>query len=65
MYSLSLVDACGSEAEAMEQIVRILDGADLPSSGLFEVTSQVAGQSVVVRGVVVDGVTRVGTAFTR
>lgn len=49
----------------MEQIVRSLDGADLPCSGLFEVTSQVAGRSVVVRGVVVDGVTRIGTAFTR
>ena len=59
-----LVDAYGSEAGAMEQIVRSLDGAGLPSSGIFQVTTQVGGQSVVVRGAVVDGVARIGTAFT-
>lgn len=47
----------------MEQIVRSLGGAGLPSSGLFEVTTQVGGQSVV-RGAVADGVARIGTAFT-
>lgn len=59
-----LVETYGSEAGAMEQIVRSLDGAGLPSSGIFEVTTQVGGQSVVVRGAVVDGVARIGTAFT-
>ena len=48
----------------MEQIVRRLDGAGLLSSGIFEVTTQVGGQSVVVRGAVVNGVARSGTAFT-
>lgn len=60
-----LVKIYGSETGAMERIVRSLDGAALPSSGLFEVTTQVGGQSVVIRGAVVDGVPRVGTAFTR
>ena len=59
-----LVETHGSEAGAMEQIVRSLDGAGLPSSGIFGVTTQVGGQSVVVRGAVVDGVARIGTAFT-
>jgi len=59
-----LVETYGSEAGAMEQIVRSLDRAALPRSGLFEVTTQVGGQGVVVRGAVVDGVARIGTAFT-
>jgi hypothetical protein len=59
-----LVETYGSEAGAMEQIVRSLDGAGLPSSGLFEVTTQVGGQSVIVRGAVVNRVARIGTAFT-
>ena len=59
-----LVETYGSEEAAMEQIVRSLDGVALPSSGTFEVTTQVAGQSVVIRGAVVDGVARIGTAFT-
>jgi hypothetical protein len=59
-----LVETYGSKAGAMEQIVRSLDGAALPSSGLFVVTTRVGGQGVVVRGAVVDGVPRVGTVFT-
>lgn len=59
-----LVETYGSEAGAMEQKVRRLDGAGLLSSGVFEVTTQVGGQSVVVRGAVVNGVARIGTAFT-
>ena len=59
-----LVETYGSEASAMEQIVRSLNGADLPRSGLFEVTTRVGGQGVVVRGSIVDGVVRIGTAFT-
>ncbi|HKY41320.1 MAG TPA: hypothetical protein VJN18_35550 [Polyangiaceae bacterium] len=31
--------------------------------GVFETTVQVAGQNVTVRGAVVDGAARVGTAF--
>lgn len=59
-----LVETYGSEAGVVEQIVRSLNGAGLPSSGIFEVTTRVGGQSVVVRGAVVDGVARIGTAFT-
>lgn len=59
-----LVESYGSEAGAMEQIARSIGGAGLPRSGLFEVMRQVGGQSVVVRGAVVDGVVRIGTAFT-
>jgi hypothetical protein len=35
-----------------------------PSSGVFERQVVVGGQVVIVRGAVVDGVTKIGTAFT-
>lgn len=49
----------------MEQIVRSLAGSDLPTHGLFEFTTRVGNQNVVIRGAIVDGVPRIGTAFTR
>ncbi|NIJ03423.1 RHS repeat-associated protein [Paenarthrobacter ilicis] len=59
-----LVTSYGSREEAMEQIVRNLNGPDLPTSGEFQVNRLVGGQTVVIRGAVVDGVPRIGTAFT-
>jgi hypothetical protein len=35
-----------------------------PASGVFEVRTTIAGQTVVVRGAVVNGVVKIGTAFT-
>jgi hypothetical protein len=35
-----------------------------PQAGRFEQQIIVGGQSVVVRGAVVDGVVKIGTAFT-
>lgn len=35
-----------------------------PESGTFEVTTEIGGQDVVVRGAVVNGVAKIGTAFT-
>ncbi|MGL5830214.1 MAG: hypothetical protein ACRC0L_11685, partial [Angustibacter sp.] len=59
-----LVTRYGSREDAMEQIVRGLSGPDLPSAGRFEVNRVVGGQDVVIRGAVVDGTPRIGTAFT-
>ena len=35
-----------------------------PTSGVFELTSTIGGQTVVIRGAVVDGIVKLGTAFT-
>lgn len=59
-----LVTKYGTREDAMEQIVRSLNGPDLPGVGRFEVNRVVGGQDVVIRGAVVDGVPRIGTAFT-
>jgi hypothetical protein len=32
--------------------------------GEFVVTRQLSGQTIVIRGVVIDGVPKIGTAFT-
>ena len=58
-----LIRQFGSREAAMEQIVRSI-GGPLPQSGRFEIAQNVGGQSVVIRGAVVDGVPRIGTAFT-
>lgn len=57
-----LVQKFGSQEAAMEQIVRNL--GSLPKSGPFEVTRQIGGQSVTIRGAVTDGVPKIGTVFT-
>jgi len=35
-----------------------------PASGTFQIPVTISGQTVVVRGAVVDGVVKLGTAFT-
>lgn len=57
----SLVSQFGSREAVMEQFVRNI-GPVLPR-GTFEVTRTIGGQSVVIRGAVVNGVPRIGTAF--
>lgn len=58
-----LVQQYGSREAAMEQIVRSI-GGPLPQAGRFEMAQSIGGQTVVIRGAVVDGVPRIGTAFT-
>jgi hypothetical protein len=58
-----LVSQFGSREAAMEQIVRSI-GGPLPQAGRFEVARQIGGQTVIIRGAVVDGTPRIGTAFT-
>lgn len=59
-----VVQAAGGRTEAMQAIVDSLnDGSDLPTSGVFEVSRTIYGESVTIRGAVVDGVPRIGTAF--
>lgn len=41
------------------------DGAGLPKSGPFEATRTIAGESVTIRGAMVNGVPKIGTAFIR
>jgi hypothetical protein len=47
----------------MEQMVRNLRGL-LPKSGPFQITHDIGGQNVVILRAVVDGVPKIGTAFT-
>lgn len=58
-----LVDSLGGESAVMDAAQESLEGADLPSSGLFEVTRTIGGESVTIRGAVVDGVPKIGTMF--
>ncbi|WEK13211.1 MAG: RHS repeat-associated core domain-containing protein [Candidatus Microbacterium phytovorans] len=58
-----LIEKYGSKEAALEQIVRSMDGS-LPTSGKFEITRQIGDQTVIIRGAVVDGIPRIGTAFT-
>lgn len=62
------------ELEAIRSLVRgpshlrpILGGLKelTPASGTFGQQIVVGGQKVIVRGAVVDGVTKLGTAFTQ
>jgi hypothetical protein len=59
-----LLQRYGTRENAMEQLVRSLSGPDLPTAGRFEVTRIVAKQEVIIRGIVINGVPRIGTAFT-
>lgn len=56
-----LVSQFGSREAVMEQFVRNI--GQVPTRGTFEVTRTIGGQSVVIRGAVVNGVPRIGTAF--
>lgn len=58
-----LVQQFGSREAAMEQIVRSI-GGPLPQAGRFEIAQSIGGQTVIIRGAVVDGIPRIGTAFT-
>lgn len=58
-----LVQQFGSREAAMEQVVRSI-GGPLPQAGRFEIAQSIGGQTVVIRGAVVDGIPRIGTAFT-
>lgn len=58
-----LIEMFGSRERVMEEFVRSI-GGPLPASGPFEVVRQIGEQAVVIRGAVVDGVPRIGTAFT-
>jgi hypothetical protein len=60
----NLIQAAGGRSEAMQQIVGSLsDGVGLPESGPFEVTRTIQGEVVTIRGAVVNGVPKIGTAF--
>jgi hypothetical protein len=59
-----LVNASGGRSEAMRSIVaRLNDVSDLPTQGRFEVDRVINGEVVTIRGAVVNGIPRLGTAF--
>lgn len=58
-----LVQQFGSREAVVQQMLNGLKGLT-PASGTFEETIQIGGQQVVVRGAVVNGVVKIGTAFT-
>lgn len=53
----------GSREAVVQQFLNGLQGLT-PESGTFEQQIVVGGQKVIVRGAVVNGVTKIGTAFT-
>jgi hypothetical protein len=59
-----LVKDSGGRSEAMRRIVDTLnDVPDLPDRGRFEVDRVINGEVVTIRGAVVNGIPRLGTAF--
>jgi hypothetical protein len=58
-----LVQQFGSREAVDQQFLNALKGVT-PESGTFEEQIVVGGQKVIVRGAVVNGVTKIGTAFT-
>ncbi|MFT2016417.1 polymorphic toxin-type HINT domain-containing protein [Streptomyces sp. 796.1] len=59
-----LVARSGGREQAMRRIVDSLgDASDLPAGGRFEVGRVIDGENVTIRGAVVNGVPRIGTAF--
>ncbi|GEE01506.1 hypothetical protein nbrc107696_19520 [Gordonia spumicola] len=61
----SVVARSGGEEAAMREIVRSIQGPDLPTRGPFEVERAIHGEMVVIRGAVVNGIPRIGTVFIR
>ncbi|MCX4237245.1 polymorphic toxin-type HINT domain-containing protein [Streptomyces ortus] len=59
-----LVARTGGREEALRSIMDSLHGAtDFPAAGRYEVNREIAGETVTIRGAVVNGVPRLGTAF--
>ena len=59
-----LIQAAGGRSQAMKLIVDSLGaGQDLPASGPFVVTRVINGAEVTIRGAMVNGIPKVGTAF--
>lgn len=59
-----LVQAAGGRSQAMRLIVNSLGaGQDLPASGPFVVTRIINGAEVTIRGAMVNGIPKIGTAF--
>jgi Putative T7SS secretion signal domain/Bacterial toxin 35 len=59
-----LVNAAGGRPEAMRVIVNSLqDGDGLPANGVFEVTRTINGQQITIRGAMLNGIPKIGTAF--
>ena len=59
----SLLRVFGSREAAIQEILNGLEGLT-PATGVFEVPITVGGQNVVVRGAVLNGIVKLGTAFT-
>ncbi|MFD6275438.1 Hint domain-containing protein [Streptomyces sp. NPDC060209] len=59
-----LVAKSGGREQALRSIMDSLKGAtDLPAAGKYEVSRVIGGETVTIRGAVVNGVPRLGTAF--
>jgi hypothetical protein len=57
----AFVQQSGGREAAMERIVRSLDPP--PGPGVFEVQRDIGGHLITIRGFVIDGVPKIGTAF--
>ncbi|WP_405692724.1 Hint domain-containing protein [Streptomyces sp. NBC_01185] len=59
-----LVAKAGGREQALRAIMNSLKGAkDLPAAGRYEVSRVIEGETVTIRGAIVNGVPRLGTAF--
>jgi hypothetical protein len=58
-----LVEQLGGRQAAYEALQNATAAATRGTAGPFQVTVQVGGENVVVRGAVVNGIVKIGTAF--
>ena len=58
-----LVSTYGTREAVVEQMLVAIQGKT-PAAGLFQVATEIGGQTVVVRGAVISGIPRLSTAFT-
>ena len=59
-----IVEQAGGRSEAMREITDSLRcSCGLPTTGRFEVQRVIYGETVTIRGAIVNGVPRIGTAF--
>jgi len=58
-----VVNQFGSEEKAYEAIQKATEAATTGSKGVFQTTVKVGTETVTVRGAVVDGAVKIGTAF--
>lgn len=61
-----LVKIAGSNRNVIRRLyLSLYQSCKLPASGTFEIVTKIYGYNVTIRGAMVDGLPRIGTAFIK